>query len=182
MNRRDRGDARDMRPHYRGKRRDLTFVVHADFIDPECGVFWHPRKRKRHAPMVVVRRSRSMHRPHMLEREPQGLFGRGLADGARDRGDTGGCAFPRRTAGAMERRENFIDDIKRPKVLERARMLLIDHSGGRALGKSGADKVVAIQFWPLDGKKKFSRAKRAGINGNAGDASARYSARNTCRK
>ncbi len=63
VNRRDRGDQRDLRLDEADERRDLARVVHADLEHGEFGVARQSGERERHTPMIVVGRGRGVRRP-----------------------------------------------------------------------------------------------------------------------
>ena len=60
MYRCDPGDDRDLRAYELCQRADLARMIHAHFEDRVARVRRAERKRERHAPMIVVRRSGGM--------------------------------------------------------------------------------------------------------------------------
>ncbi len=100
---------------------------------------------------------------------PQRLFGRGLADGARDRDDLRAEPCARRVREIDQSGKHVVDDQQRRVSREFAALRSLHHRKPRARLQRGFDKAVSVVHVALDGEIGFARRDGAAVDGEAGD-------------
>ena len=143
------------------QRVDLARMVHADLEHAEADAFRHVGERQRHAPMIVERLGRGVHRAARRERKLQRLLGAGLAGAAGDGNDHRvGGARARRAAEIVQRFER-IADADQPLLVAR-REALVDDGAGRALFERGGDEGMPVAVRPADGDEALAPSRCSG--------------------
>ena len=103
------------------------------------------------------------------EHAPQRLFGRGLADRARDRDDLRAEPRARGMREIDQPGKHVVDDQQRRIGGEFAALRSLDHREPRARLQRGLDETVPVMHVALDGEIGFARGDGAAVDGEAGD-------------
>ena len=145
-------------------------MVHPDLEDAELRLARHPGKAQRHAPMIVERCGRGMHRAGCRERVPEGFLCRRLADAAGHRDDLRLASGARGGGEAFQRHQHVIDDDELPLYPAERRQLLFGddkHSGPRR--SSRRQEGMPVEALAFDGKEGFTRLQRPRVDREARD-------------
>ncbi len=150
MGRRNGGDDRDMGANDADQRADFAEMIHAHFEDRRTGLARQRGDAERHAPMVVVGRSRGMGLAERAESMAQDFLGRGFAGAAGD-GDDLCFAAGARGAGKVFQPALGVGDFERDAFAFRRET---------SAALAPRSKAAATKSWPSR-LSPFSATKRS---------------------